>query len=58
MQILDSFRASDFQPQAVIASETFLPLVTRKNRAKLVMIWVQESDGTRQRLIARWVTQD
>ncbi|MBW4503374.1 MAG: hypothetical protein KME57_28390 [Scytonema hyalinum WJT4-NPBG1] len=30
----------------------------RKTQPKLSMIWVKEFDGERERLVARWVTQD
>lgn len=42
------------QQQSSLAADTTL----HHNRPKLSMIWVKESDGTRQRLVARWVTQD
>ncbi len=31
---------------------------SRKTQPKLSMIWVKEFDGERERLVARWVTQD
>jgi hypothetical protein len=58
MQLIDSLSSSKSLPQPVISSESSVIRNTRTNRAKLAMIWVEESDGNRQRLVARWVTQD
>ncbi len=58
MEILNSFASCDPRPQPVISEKNCLIKNTKTTRYKLSMIWVKESDGSRQRLIARWVTQD
>lgn len=54
-------KISDISISSLKASDTpatFLNLPRKTNRAKLAMIWVQEFDGERERLVAKWVTQD
>lgn len=58
MQIIDSLSSSKSLPQPVRSSQSSVIRNTRTTRPKLAMIWVKESDGNRQRLVARWVTQD
>ncbi|BAY48191.1 hypothetical protein SAMD00079811_58120 [Scytonema sp. HK-05] len=44
--------------QPNLLSEKTLTQNSRKAQPKLSMIWVKEFDGERERLVARWVTQD
>jgi hypothetical protein len=44
------------QPNLLL--EKALTQNSRKTQPKLSMIWVKEFDGERERLVARWVTQD
>lgn len=58
MQLIDSLSSFKSLPQPVISFDKTLIQNTKKNRPKLSMIWVKESDSNHQRLIARWVTQN
>ncbi len=58
MQISDTFSPSITPLQPAIESKTSLIEKAKTARPKLSMIWVQEFDGERQRLVARWTTQD
>ncbi|MBW4641074.1 MAG: hypothetical protein KME05_23230 [Gloeocapsa sp. UFS-A4-WI-NPMV-4B04] len=51
MQILE-------HPQPITSSATSLIQDQVTIRAKLAMIWVSQTDGSRQRLVAKWVRQD
>lgn len=44
--------------QPIVSSELPLTPKTKTTQPKLSIIWVKEFDGERQRLVARWVTQD
>jgi hypothetical protein len=46
------------RPQPITSSATCLIQNQVKTRAKLSMIWVTQSDGEHQRLVAKWVGQD
>ncbi len=58
MQISDTFSPSITPLQPVIESKTSLTQEPKTARPKLSMVWVKEFDGERQRLVARWTTQD
>lgn len=58
MQLLNSLNSSTSLLESEKGAETSLLQNSRTTQAKLSMIWVKESDGICQRLIARWVTQD
>lgn len=58
MQPLNSFISLKSQPHPIILSETYLTKNISISHSKLSIIWLKESDGDRQRLIARWVKQD
>ena len=58
MQILDTFSSSITPLQPPIESKTPLTEKPKTSQPKLSMIWVKEFDGERERLVARWTTQD
>lgn len=58
MQIIDSCIFLDSRSQPVISYESYPFEETRTTQSRLSMIWLKESDGERQRLVTRWVTQN
>ncbi|MBV8883852.1 MAG: hypothetical protein JO235_07610 [Chroococcidiopsidaceae cyanobacterium CP_BM_RX_35] len=58
MQLSNSVTFSKFISQKVEPSKRAQTQNIKGNRPKLSMIWIKETDGDRQRLVARWVMQD
>lgn len=57
MKLLKKSSSSNSLPQVTTLSKTSPIQRTSTIRPQISMIWVSESDGNRQRLVARWVTQ-
>ncbi|MDZ8257479.1 hypothetical protein [Nostoc sp. ChiQUE01b] len=55
MQLLNISNKSLAKPQLAALSDESLNQNTKTTQPKLSMIWVNEFDGERNRLIAKWI---
>ena len=58
MKLSDTFNHSVTSSQPAELSKTSFTQKPKRTRPKLSMVWVKEFDGERQRLVAKWTTQD
>lgn len=57
MQILSTYSKSLISPQPTVLSNNSLNQNQKKTQTKLSMLWVNEFDGKRNRLVARWIKE-
>jgi hypothetical protein len=58
MLIVNRSTSSESSPVTAFAAQKSLVQKQETRQNRLSMIWVKEFDGTRYRLVARWVTED
>lgn len=58
MKLLATFNHSVSTSQSAELSKTSYTQKPKTTRPKLSMIWVKEFDGERERLVAKWTTQN
>ncbi|MBD2451771.1 hypothetical protein H6G76_32560 [Nostoc sp. FACHB-152] len=55
MQLLNISDKSLLSVSSTVSSDDLLNQKLKANQAKLFMVWVNEFDGQRNRLVAKWI---